>query len=53
MRKSTPIGSAWVRNLVLSPDPGINDKHAILASLRAEQRLALVALTQLHISAQV
>jgi len=37
MRKSTAICSAWVCNLVLSPDLGINDKHAILASFRAEQ----------------
>jgi hypothetical protein len=51
MRKPTTICSAWACNLVLSPNLGINDKHAILASFRAEQPetgLALVALTQPH-----
>jgi hypothetical protein len=40
-----------VWNLVLSPDLGINDKQAILASFRAETAragLALVARTQQH-----
>jgi hypothetical protein len=37
MRKSTANAPPGLCNLVLSPDLGIDDKHTIRASFRAEQ----------------